>query len=957
MFIDSNNNGILDPGEQSTTTDANGHFQFVNIPDGAIIMAKGGRDSLTDIENGTIAYRAYNSGTNPKDQGVDIILSPLTTLIAAVASGIANGGEVSSAALANAATIVATTLGLNIADSSTLLTSDPQQMMASGATAGQRAEGAAMLAADRQIAALITTIGSLISGAAATNTQTVTTSNLVTNSIADLIIERHNTSHTIDTTSVADIKTVLTTSIETANTEHVTTNLHASFAADITTLATLLANVNSNIETNTDLALTNDTNSQALIKSTMTVMNNIANNLLHLGDQAETERTSDISISGMLSGLTGTGISNYTDNANFIKDVETGAGIYNPPAQPVNNGGGGTSVNNGGGGTPVDNGGGGTPVDNGGGGSQNHAPVITSGATGTVVENAATSTVVYTVTATDPESDTLTYSLGGTDAAAFNIDATTGEVKLNASADYETKTSYSINVIATDNGAGALSDSHAVTINVTNDPSDDPPGNSAPSITSGATGTVVENAATSTVVYTVTATDPESDTLTYSLGGTDAAAFNIDATTGVVKLNASADYETKTSYNINVIATDNGAGALSDSHAVTINVTNDPTDDPSGMRLSINAGGAWVDTNTNGVKDGAEVYLASTVNATDTTVTFHVYDTPTAAPINVTGFGLDDRIVIHGDALANATYTNGGPKLAEFVAIGVMHQSHATHFGSGYAGYSKPDTGQFLVKVTGNNINLVSTPFGGGSVGNQSTVAHGALLHLTNPAATLATGNNMNTVVDFINPPDIHIVVERTGTYIDADADGVHDVGEVAVTGFQSGGNVNLQTHHAVIHFNDAPLHFLNLTGFGSDDKMEFDATALMGNHILYPNAIASALVEHKFGTLEPSNQRITYAFQGNQFHATFWQNTHVLTRFAGFDGVGFNGATDGGDPPNVRPISHMYPLIFRTISQPINGTNRGALAYWEDNDPNPLIYPQANFNNVFAWVNLPVGA
>ena len=193
----------------------------------------------------------------------------------------------------------------------------------------------------------------------------------------------------------------------------------------------------------------------------------------------------------------------------------------------------------------------------------NEAPTITSGATGTVAENAATSTVVYTAAATDPDAHTtLAYSLSGTDATLFNINSSTGAVTLKASANYEAKTSYNINVIASD---GALSDTKAVTINVTNV-------NEAPTITSGATGTVAENAATSTVVYTAAATDPDAHTtLAYSLSGTDATLFNINSSTGAVTLKASANYEAKTSYNINVIASD---GALSDTKAVTINVTN-----------------------------------------------------------------------------------------------------------------------------------------------------------------------------------------------------------------------------------------------------------------------------------------------------------------------------------------------------------------------------------------------
>src|SRR5689334_10687125 len=91
---------------------------------------------------------------------------------------------------------------------------------------------------------------------------------------------------------------------------------------------------------------------------------------------------------------------------------------------------------------------------------------------------------------------------------------------MNAAANCEAKSSYSINVIATD--GGNLFDTKAVTISVTDVAE-------KPTITSGATGTVAENAPISTVVYTATATDPDTtapnNTISWSLSGTDAAAF------------------------------------------------------------------------------------------------------------------------------------------------------------------------------------------------------------------------------------------------------------------------------------------------------------------------------------------------------------------------------------------------------------------------------------------------
>ena len=87
-----------------------------------------------------------------------------------------------------------------------------------------------------------------------------------------------------------------------------------------------------------------------------------------------------------------------------------------------------------------------------------------------VNENATANTVVGSVTARDLDGDFLTYSVGGTDAAGFkevfDLDASTGEitVKSGASIDYESDSSYSITVSATDGeDASGAAESEATT--------------------------------------------------------------------------------------------------------------------------------------------------------------------------------------------------------------------------------------------------------------------------------------------------------------------------------------------------------------------------------------------------------------------------------------------------------------------------------------------------------------
>ena len=201
--------------------------------------------------------------------------------------------------------------------------------------------------------------------------------------------------------------------------------------------------------------------------------------------------------------------------------------------------------------------------------AENRAPAFTDGTSTKrlIAENTASDTDIGTaVGATDADSDTLTYTLGGTDKASFSIDSTSGQLQTSAALDYETATSYSVKVSVSDGNGGT--DSITVTINVT-----DVDKNRAPSFTDGAntTRSVAEYTASGQDIGSaVTATDADSDTLTYTLGGTDKDSFSIVSTTGQLQTSAALDYETKASYSVKITVSDS---KLTDTITVTINVT------------------------------------------------------------------------------------------------------------------------------------------------------------------------------------------------------------------------------------------------------------------------------------------------------------------------------------------------------------------------------------------------
>ena len=186
------------------------------------------------------------------------------------------------------------------------------------------------------------------------------------------------------------------------------------------------------------------------------------------------------------------------------------------------------------------------------------APTITGGgASHDYAENGTDAVATYT--ATDPEGDTITWSVEGTDSAAFAI-SSGGELSFNSAPDYETKSSYSITVKATANSKSA---SLVVAVTVTDV-------NEAMVITGGgASHDYAENGTGAVATYT--ATDPQSRTITWSVEGTDSAAFSIGSSTGVLTFDSAPDYEAKSSYSITVKAM---AGSDSASLAVTVTITN-----------------------------------------------------------------------------------------------------------------------------------------------------------------------------------------------------------------------------------------------------------------------------------------------------------------------------------------------------------------------------------------------
>ncbi len=224
-------------------------------------------------------------------------------------------------------------------------------------------------------------------------------------------------------------------------------------------------------------------------------------------------------------------------------------------------------------------------------------PVFNTGLNTTpeVTENAAANINIGTpLTATDADTtDTLTYRLmahtsDADDYLSFAID-NMGQLKTKENLDFETQSTYKVMVEVTDSVFTTTID---VTITVKDV-------NEAPAFTANTdTRDIAENTTAGVNIGNpVAANDPDTadgdtdvnpddpnvDALTYSLGGADAASFDIDTATGQLKTKATLDYETKDDYEVTVTVTDGGTDA--DSILVTINII-DVDDTPPTVEIT-----------------------------------------------------------------------------------------------------------------------------------------------------------------------------------------------------------------------------------------------------------------------------------------------------------------------------------------------------------------------------------
>ena len=192
----------------------------------------------------------------------------------------------------------------------------------------------------------------------------------------------------------------------------------------------------------------------------------------------------------------------------------------------------------------------------------NNPPVFTDGdadpdtddtTTRSFAENASAGVAVGDpVSATDPDNDRIDYSLEGADAASFAIDGGTGQIRTGAGVtyDYETQTSYSVEVVATDEHNAR--ETIAVTIGVTDQP---PPGRpAAPAVSRAAQSPESSLAAAWTAPANAGPAITDYD-VRWREDGTSGAWTELDDTTPGTALTATVtDLDPGTTYEVQVRA-------------------------------------------------------------------------------------------------------------------------------------------------------------------------------------------------------------------------------------------------------------------------------------------------------------------------------------------------------------------------------------------------------------------
>ena len=205
--------------------------------------------------------------------------------------------------------------------------------------------------------------------------------------------------------------------------------------------------------------------------------------------------------------------------------------------------------------------------------------------TRSVAENTAAGVDIGAPVTATAVGGTVTYTLGGTDAASFDIVAETGQLRTKAALDYETRSSYEVTVTATDADGSVTS---TVAIEVTN----------VIELTTFSGPTMVtfaENGATRVATFSYSS-DEDRDGIEWLTGGVDRGLFSLDSPSGALRFLQAPDFEnpldvgppgrgTNNSYELKLVAWARDSGSIF-TDEVDVKVTVTDVDEAGALSLS-----------------------------------------------------------------------------------------------------------------------------------------------------------------------------------------------------------------------------------------------------------------------------------------------------------------------------------------------------------------------------------
>ncbi len=598
-----------------------------------------------------------------------------------------------------------------------------------------------------------------------------------------------------------------------------------------------------------------------------------------------------------------------------------------------------------------------------------------------VAEDSAAATQVGTVRATVAGGAPVTHTLtAGNTGDAWTIDATTGELKVVGTLDYETTPSYALTVTAAAGGDGAATATVPVTITVTN--VDEAPAFGAASYAFSA----AEDVATATVLGTVNATDPEGGEVIYDItAGNPDGVFVVDSLAGRLVLGGRLDYETTSSYTLTVRAQDPQRHAATATVTITVTDVADAPAAPTGLAATPAATSlalAW-DAVTDARRyrvdyrpSGAEAWTTAARDVRTTTYTLADLTCGTATEVQVRAFGAVGNAPAAWSApsttLSTATSACPPPAFGAATYAFSVAEDSATGTATGTVTATTTGAGPVTYALTaGNDMGALALDASSGALtvagalDHETTASYGLTVKASDPAGGSSTAAVTVTVTDVDEAPAFgaadyaFTVAEDAATGAAVGTVGASDPEDGAVTYAITAGNeaetfaidagTGALTVAAALDYETADDYSLTVTASDAQGHAATADVAITVTDVAYPPGFAEssyawsvaedAAVAAALGTVsatDPEGGAVSYAITaGNDAgHVAIDASSGALTVAVALDyettpsyGLTVEAKTGGGATATV-PVT---VTVTNVNEAPVFGETSYAFSVAED--------------------------